>query len=112
MLPWLSDGEKIRILPAAGRRLRRGDIALYRRSNGQLVLHRVVQVGCAPESGLPLYGCLGDAAGGMPEPVAPESVIGVADVPRLRRWVFLALEPSRRFINRVLSRMGIRLRHG
>jgi hypothetical protein len=112
MKPWLREEQKIRVSPVAGRRIRRGDVALFRRENGRMILHRVVRVGRDPQTDLPLYGCLGDAEAGMPELVPEAALLGVVDLGVFRRWAFLALEPSRRFINRVLSKMGIRLRHG
>jgi hypothetical protein len=112
MLPWLREGEKVRILPAAGRRLHRGDIALYRREKGSLVLHRVVSVRRAAESGPLVYECLGDALDGTPECVLAETVVGVVDAAAFRRWIFLSFNPLRRFINRFCLKWGIRLRHG
>lgn len=111
MKPWLREQQKICVQPIAGRRLRRGDVALFRRVNGRMILHRVVHVGRDPQTGLPLYGCLGDAEAGAPEAVPESALLGVVDFGVCRRWTFLLTEPARRFVNRVLSKMGIRLYH-
>jgi hypothetical protein len=107
MLPWLREGEKVRILPAAGRRLRRGDIALFWREPGRPILHRVVRV--HREEGL--YECLGDSENGAPERVAVSAVIGVVETTAVRWILFLALHPVRRFLNRLCLKWGLRLRH-
>jgi hypothetical protein len=112
MKPWLREQQKIRVLPVAARRLRRGDVALFRRENGRMILHRVVRVEPATESSPPIYHCLGDAEAGMPESVPESALLGVVDLGVFRRWVFLAIEPARRFINCVLTKMGIRLYRG
>lgn len=112
MKPWLREQQKIRVRPIAGWRLRRGDVALFRRANGRLILHRVVQVDRDSRTGMPLYGCRGDAEAGVPESVPETALLGVVDLGVFRRWVFLLTEPARRFANRVLSKMGIRLYHG
>ena len=112
MKPWLREEQKIRVLPVAGRRLRRGDVALFRRENGRLLLHRVVQVRRDPQTRLPLYGCRGDAEAGLPESVPESALLGVVEIGVFRRWLFLLIEPARRFANRVLSKMGVRLRQG
>ncbi len=45
MYPLLADGrDQVIVAPLEGQRLRRGDVALYRRDNGILVLHRVWKV--------------------------------------------------------------------
>ena len=45
MYPLISDGrDQVIVVPAEGHRLRRGDVALYRRDGSILVLHRVWKV--------------------------------------------------------------------
>jgi hypothetical protein len=108
MLPWLREGEKVRILPAAGRSLHRGDIALFWREPGHPILHRIVRV--RAEQGT--CECLGDSETGSPERVPASAIIGVIETTMIRRWVYLALNPARRFINRLCLQWGLRLRHG
>jgi hypothetical protein len=108
MLPWLREGEQVRILPATGWRVRRGDIALFWREPGRPILHRVVKV--HSEDGA--YECLGDSEGGTPERVPAAAVIGVVETTPIRRWGYLALHPARRFFNRLCLKWGLRLRHG
>ena len=93
MLPWLREGDKVRILPAAGR-----------------FLHRVVRVGC--ENGAVFYECRGDSEHGTPERLPASAVIGAVATTPLRRAVYLALNPARRFGNRLLSRWGRLVHHG
>lgn len=108
MLPWLREGDRVRILPAAGRRLRRGDIALFWRAPNRPILHRVVRA--FPGEGV--CDCLGDSERGEPERVPISAVIGVVETSALRRAVYLALHPARRLFNRFCLDRGIRLRHG
>ncbi len=108
MLPWLREGDQVRILPAAGRRLRRGDIALFWRAPNRPILHRVVRVHRATA----VCECLGDSESGPPERVPVSAVIGVVEISALRRAVYLALNPPRRWVNRFCRERGIRLRHG
>ena len=53
MLPMLRQGIDRVILSPAPQKLRKYDLPLYRRENGQFVLHRVVKVGKT-------YSCIGD----------------------------------------------------
>ena len=110
MLPWLREGAAVRIRPAAGRRLRRGDIALFLRAPDRPILHRVVAV--HPEAAGLHYDCLGDAETGQPERIAAAEVIGVAAQAPLVRALYLLLHRPRRAVNGWLRRRGVRLRHG
>ena len=110
MLPWLRDGDAVRIRPAAGRRIARGDIALFLRAPDRPILHRVVRVG--RQDGQTVLECLGDSEHGEPERVPASAVLGVVDLSSWARAGYLAVNPARRFLNRWLSRKGIRLRHG
>ena len=110
MLPWLREGDQVRILPAAGRSLRRGDIALYFRAPGRPILHRVMRV--VVENGGIYYECRGDSEHGSPERLPPSAVMGVVATTPVRRAVYLAVNPARRLGNRLLSRWGLRQHHG
>lgn len=45
MWPLLKEGQsRVQILARADRQLRKGDVVLYRRKDGTLVLHRIIQV--------------------------------------------------------------------
>lgn len=108
MLPWLREGEQVRLVPAAGRRLRRGDIALFWRAPGHPILHRVVRVNREED----LYECRGDSETGPCERVPATSVVGLVATTALRRAAYLALHPARRWFNRLCLERGIRLGHG
>ena len=53
MLPMLRQGQDSVVLSPLPKRLRKFDLPLYRRSNGQYVLHRIVKSGDS-------YTCMGD----------------------------------------------------
>ena len=108
MLPWLRDGDPVCVRPPAGRCLRRGDVALFRRGP-ILILHRVV--GVRTEAGAVVCDCLGDSESGSPERVPAAAVIGVVATTPVRRAIYRALHPPRRLLNRLLSKWGLRLRH-
>lgn len=110
MLPWLPEGQQVCVRPAAGRALRRGDIALFLRESGRAILHRIVRV--RQEGGTVRYDCLGDSERGNPELVMASAVIGFVEITAFQRAVYLALHRPRRFLNRRLSQWGLRLRHG
>lgn len=70
MLPMLRDGRDQVILSAVTGRLKKYDLPLYQRENGQYVLHRIVGVGDG-------YTCMGDNQF-VPEPqIRQEQLIGV-----------------------------------
>lgn len=108
MLPWLREGEKVRIRPAAGQRVHRGDVALYWRGPGRLILHRVVKIHRREQ----VYACLGDSESGAPERVPAAAVIGLLETTAMRRAAYLAVNPVRRIVNRLCRKWGLRLRHG
>ncbi len=110
MLPWLREGDPVRILPAAGRRLRRGDVVLFLRAPERPVLHRVTAVHAAADGRQ--YDCLGDAEHGAPERVAESAILGVAAIPPLRRAAYRVFHRPRRWLNRLLVSWGARRRHG
>lgn len=71
MMPLLGDGAQEVLLTRAPERLRLYDIALYRRENGQFVLHRVVRV--KRES----YTFCGDNQWRHEKGIRPEQIIAV-----------------------------------
>ena len=109
-LPWLREGAQVCVRPSAGRCLRRGDIALFRRAPSRLILHRIV--GVQTEAGAVVCDCLGDSESGSPERVPAADVIGVVATTPVRRAVYRMLHRPRRWLNRLLSKWGLRLRHG
>ena len=108
MLPWFREGQKVRIGPAANRRLRKGDVVLFWREPRHPILHRIVRL--SPNGDW--VECRGDSETGEPERVPLSAVIGVAEVSVFRRWQYGLLNPARRFVNRLLVRRGMVLRHG
>ena len=109
MLPWLREGDQVCVRPSAGCRLRCGDIALFRRTPSRLILHRIV--GVRTEAGAVVCDCLGDSESGSPERVPAASVIGVVATTPMRRAAYRTLHRPRRWLNRLLSNWGLRLRH-
>lgn len=70
MLPMLRQGRDSVLLSPAPEKLCKYDIPLYRRDNGQYILHRIIATGDA-------YTCMGDNQF-RPEPgVRPDQIIGV-----------------------------------
>ena len=70
MLPMLRQGRDSVVLSPLPERLKKYDLPLYRRANGQYVLHRIVEVG-------ETFTCLGDNQF-VPEPgVTREQMIGI-----------------------------------
>ncbi len=110
MLPWLREEDQVCVRPSADRRLRRGDIALFRRTPSRLILHRIV--GVRTEAGTVVCDCLGDSESGNPERVLASSVIGVVETTPIQRAAYRTLHRPRRWLNRLLSKWGLRLRHG
>lgn len=72
MRPFVRGGrDTVEVRPAAGRPLRRGDIVLYEREDGMLVLHRVHHTGPGGVF------CVGDAQTDIEGPIAPGRVHAV-----------------------------------
>ena len=70
MMPMLRPGRDSVVLSPVPKILRKYDIPLYRRDNGQYVLHRIIAVSDT-------YTCMGDNQF-RPEPgICPEQIIGV-----------------------------------
>ncbi len=83
MTPFLVHGrDSIRFAKPSGP-LRRGDMAFYRRRNGQYVMHRIVRVDRQGN-----YYAAGDAQTEMEGPLAPDMVFAVVtDVCRKGKWI-------------------------
>ncbi len=70
MLPMLREGRDSVVLSPLPERLKVYDLPLYRRKNGQFVLHRIVKAGKT-------YTCLGDNQFDMEEGVTHDQMIAV-----------------------------------
>lgn len=70
MLPFLKEGRDTVTLAPPPSRLKKYDIPLYRRKNGQYVLHRVVGVGDS-------YTCIGDNQFTLERGIEQEQIIAV-----------------------------------
>ncbi len=83
MTPFLVHGrDSIRFAKPSGP-LRRGDMAFYRRRNGQYVMHRIVRVDRQGN-----YYAAGDAQTEIEGPLAPDMVFAVVtDVCRKGKWI-------------------------
>ena len=71
MLPMLDNGKDQVILSPLPKKLKKYDLPLYRRDNGQFVLHRIVKVGKT-------YTCVGDNQFELETGVRPDQMIAVA----------------------------------
>ena len=117
-LPTLAEGRDQIILDEAAAPLRKYDLPLYRRDNGQYVLHRIVAVekdGC--------YICCGDHQWQRERGIRPDQVIGVTVqlvrkgrlIPvtafKYRLWIriWVLLLPCRSVLIRVSSALRRRL---
>lgn len=97
MLPWLREGQKVRVTPLGGRPLRRGDIVLFWRGENEPILHRVAAV--REDS----VDCRGDSGYGKPEHVRLEQVTGRVPLAAWQRLVFRMVHPPRKLVNRWLA---------
>ena len=70
MEPMLHDGVS-RVRLAAPRKLRRGDLPLYRRADGSYVLHRITAMGADGVT------CCGDAQWTLERGILPENILAV-----------------------------------
>lgn len=74
MWPLLKEGEsRVQIAARDGRQLKKGDVILYRRKDGALVLHRIMQIGEADT-----FLVCGDHQWKPDEPVKEEQILAVA----------------------------------
>ena len=104
MLPLLKEGRDTVTLAKPAGKLKKYDIPLYRRENGQFVLHRVVRVGDT-------YTCIGDNQFAYERGVKDEQIIAVCTtfkrngkhyrVDSLRLRVYAVLWHYRRFPRRI-----------
>lgn len=109
MQPFLKEGRDAVILASADQKLQIGDIILYRRQNGQYVLHRIVR-----KNGGMFY-LRGDAHSGIPEPVRREQICALAVWFHVRgQWLKRKCARCRAFsflaISGLSARMARRLR--
>lgn len=82
MAPFLVHGRDAICFCRPKGRLRRGDMAFFRRADGSYIMHRVCRV--SPEG----YFLVGDAQQAVEGPVAPEQVFAVVTkVRRKGRWI-------------------------
>ena len=70
MQPLLYEGKTVAVIMPLSGPLKRGDVPLYQRANGELVLHRVIHVRNGD------YAIRGDNCYDL-EPVCPEQLLGV-----------------------------------
>ena len=70
MRPMLGNGTDVVILSSLPEKLKKYDLPLYRRDDGQFVLHRIVKVGQT-------YTCVGDNQFQLEEGVRPDQMIAV-----------------------------------
>ena len=113
MLPLIREGRDSVTLVAPPARLKKYDLPLYQRENGQYVLHRVVGVGQT-------YTCVGDNQFLVEKGVKPEQIIAVCvavtrkgkkiPVRALRLQVFARFWHYTRFIRRVWVALKRRVR--
>lgn len=104
MRPWLREGDPVRIQPAAGRPVRRGDVVLFRRAPDRPILHRVVRV--RRDENAVVYHCRGDAEHGAPECIPAAEVLGVMESTPLRRAAWRVLFLPRRLWSRCMAGRG------
>ncbi len=71
MRPMLDNGKDQVILSPLPEKLKKYDLPLYRRDNGQFVLHRIVEVG-------ETYTCVGDNQFELETGIRPDQMIAVA----------------------------------
>ena len=112
MYPLIINGrDQAVVVPVGDRKLRRGDVVLYRREGSILVLHRIVRV--RPEG----YYMVGDNQKEIEGPLRPEQMLGVMThvirkgrtisvnnlLYRLYSGIWLLLRPVRPAISRTVA---------
>lgn len=114
MLPFLKEGRDTVTLAAPPTKLKKYDIPLYQRENGQYVLHRVVRVGTT-------YTCIGDNQFVLESGISHSQIVAVctsfvrkgkriyANDPLYRLYAFVWYYS--RFPRRVLCVLWSRIRH-
>jgi hypothetical protein len=112
MLPLIKEGRDSVTLVAPPKRLKKYDLPLYQRENGQYVLHRVVGVGQD-------YTCIGDNQFILEKGIKHEQIIAVCvaitkkgkkvSVDSLRLQIYARFWHYTRFIRRVFNALKRRL---
>ena len=74
MVPFLGDGRDRVFLRKAEGKLKRGDVVLYRRKNGDYVLHRICRI--RRRDGTEFYDMVGDAQTQVELDILREQIIG------------------------------------
>lgn len=112
MLPMLREGRDSVVLSPIGRELKKRDIVLYQRTDGNYILHRIADVG-------ECYTCIGDAQFVFERGIAPSQMIAVVtEVRRGKRQISIShplyrlyavvwevSRPARRFVIRVKRKL-------
>ena len=82
MNPFLADKRDAVLVKRPERDLKRGDIVLYKRRNGQYILHRIWRV---KREG---YFMVGDAQTEIEGPIKPDQIIGLVEkIRRKGKWI-------------------------
>lgn len=118
MYPLLIPGrDRVTIVPLSGRKLKKGDIALFRRKGSKLVLHRIVRIK-RDRTGERLFYFCGDNQKEIEGPVQEEDICGVVTFIEKKNlkfsvrnplyflsvFVWMILRPVRPNISRFLAR--------
>lgn len=74
MVPFITGDRDMVEIKAVGPNLKRGDIVLYRRDNGQYILHRIFRVGSDG------YYMLGDSQNWVEGPISPEQIVAQSEI--------------------------------
>lgn len=109
MVPWLRPGQKVSVRPMGTHLPRPGDIVLFVRDHGQLILHRVIAR--RGESGAEVFWCRGDSEQGPAETVPRGQIRGMVPLSSAQRCLYLLLYRPRRWVNRLATAAGLRWRH-
>jgi len=114
MLPMLHNRRDSVVLTPVSQPPKKGDIILYRRENGQFILHRIIR-----KDGLTDYICSGDNQW-QPEQVAADQILAVVDGfrrngkdyscghfgYRVYIWAWVGIFPLRRYVFALRRRLG------
>jgi len=105
MRPSLENGDKVTLAPVSPEKLKIGDVALFRRRDESLVLHRLVRREGGPQ---PAFIFKGDAVAEPDEPVAPDQVLGkVIKIEKFGQHVH-SQGPAAALLNRLRAEYSIR----
>ena len=113
MYPFLSDGDMVTVEPIGNRRLRINDAVLYRRTDGPLVLHRIIRINHDQ------IFCCGDNQTDIEGPLKREQMIGIlqsyshrgkqfntdSSMYKLKTSIWRLLRPLRPFISKTVHRL-------